>query len=460
MPALKLLQYPALLQHPAHSCSIRLTPAVSRIPASSGSLLQLPAHSCSIQLTPAASSTSTCTYCGRWGHFTSACFRRLNDGNRQRETNCPPRTRTNRRSVNRIENDQRNPRSSGSDIEYVFHTAGARNLPPPIEMDTPANRSSSLFLGLLNQIKEQLDEQSQTLHKINSTVQKLEAENALYKQELMTAHTNIHQLSSLLDNERRKSHLSLERHFIQMQEMLCTEMKRMSHEINELKLKCCQQNFPATPSSTASSSFQQSKRLSQNATYLRPQNDVYEDALKFYQKVKKRPTTAASTDFQNPLYSSSNVQQMSTKCNSAPCPQPSVPEPQVMSPLNSIQKMLHPRQSRKKIHDKTSRTDASRSKMSNTSSDQDLDSSPNQAITISSTQNLTLQVDEEDLHSDDSNFDLLDSRSFGKSEDGLESSSSEDLALEWLWLDQKKNPLKKKKESNIVISQQQKGDNP
>lgn len=74
---------------------------------------------------------------------------------------------------------------------------------------------------------------------------------------------NIHQLSSLLDNERRKSHLSLERHFIQMQEMLCTEMKRMSHEINELKLKCCQQNFPAIPASTypqtASSSFQQSK---------------------------------------------------------------------------------------------------------------------------------------------------------------------------------------------------------
>lgn len=74
---------------------------------------------------------------------------------------------------------------------------------------------------------------------------------------------NIHQLSSLLDNERRKSHLSLERHFIQMQEMLCTEMKRMSHEINELKLRCCQQNFPATPPSTypqtASSSFQQSK---------------------------------------------------------------------------------------------------------------------------------------------------------------------------------------------------------
>lgn len=52
--------------------------------------------------------------------------------------------------------------------------------------------------------------------------------------------------------------------------------------------------------------------------------------------------------------------------------------------------------------------------MSNTSSDQDLDSSPNQTITISSTQNLTLQSDEEDLHSDDSNFDLLDSRSFGK----------------------------------------------
>lgn len=324
-------------------------------------------------------------------------------------------------------------RSREPQISTYKHT-GARNLPPPIEMDTPANRSSSLFLGFLNQIKGQLDEQSQTLHKINSTVQKLEAENALYKQELMTAHTNIHQLSSLLDNERRKSHLSLERHFIQMQEMLCTEMKRMSHEINELKLKCCQQNFPATPSSTypqtASSSFQQSKRLSQNATYLRPQNDVYEDALKFYQKVKKRPTTVASTDFQNPLNSSSNLQQMSTKCKSAPCPQPFVPEPQVMSSLNSIQKMLHLRQSRKKIHNKTSRTDASRSKMSNTSSDQDLDSSSNQTITISSTQNLTLQSDEEDLHSDDSNFDLLDSRSFGKSEDGLESSSSEDLMSE------------------------------
>ncbi|CAE1277590.1 unnamed protein product [Acanthosepion pharaonis] len=280
-------------------------------------------------------------------------------------------------------------RSREPQISTYKHT-GARNLPPPIEMDTPANRSSSLFLGFLNQIKGQLDEQSQTLHKINSTVQKLEAENALYKQELMTAHTNIHQLSSLLDNERRKSHLSLERHFIQMQEML---------------------------------------RLSQNATYLRPQNDVYEDALKFYQKVKKRPTTVASTDFQNPLNSSSNLQQMSTKCKSAPCPQPFVPEPQVMSSLNSIQKMLHLRQSRKKIHNKTSRTDASHSKMSNTSSDQDLDSSSNQTITISSTQNLTLQSDE-DLHSDDSNFDLLDSRSFGKSEDGLESSSSEDLMSE------------------------------
>ncbi|CAE1274094.1 unnamed protein product [Acanthosepion pharaonis] len=94
-----------------------------------------------------------CTYCGRWGHFTSVCFRRLNDGNRQWETNRPPRTQTNRRSVNRIENDQRNPHSSGSDTEYVFHKAGARNLSPPIEMDTPANRSSSLFLGLPNQIK-------------------------------------------------------------------------------------------------------------------------------------------------------------------------------------------------------------------------------------------------------------------------------------------------------------------
>ncbi|CAE1308727.1 unnamed protein product [Acanthosepion pharaonis] len=124
-----------------------------------------------------------CTHCGMWGHFTSVCFRRLNDGDRQRKTNRPPRTQTNRLSVNRTENDQRNPHSSGSDTEYVFHTAGARNFPPPIEMDTPANRSSSLFLGLPNQIKGQLDEQSQTLHKINSTIQKLEAENALYKSE-------------------------------------------------------------------------------------------------------------------------------------------------------------------------------------------------------------------------------------------------------------------------------------
>ncbi|CAE1278377.1 unnamed protein product [Acanthosepion pharaonis] len=70
-----------------------------------------------------------CTYCGKWGHFTSVCFRRLNDGNRQRETNRPPRTQTNRRSVNRIENNQRNPCSSGSDTEYVFHTGKTKNLP-------------------------------------------------------------------------------------------------------------------------------------------------------------------------------------------------------------------------------------------------------------------------------------------------------------------------------------------
>ncbi|CAE1289526.1 unnamed protein product [Acanthosepion pharaonis] len=97
--------------------------------------LQHPAHSCSFQLTPAAPSTSTCTYCGRWGHFTSVCFRRLNDGNRQRETNRPPRTQTNRCSVNRIENDQRNPHSSGSDTEYVFHTGRLQTFetstPPP-----------------------------------------------------------------------------------------------------------------------------------------------------------------------------------------------------------------------------------------------------------------------------------------------------------------------------------------
>ncbi|CAE1263381.1 unnamed protein product [Acanthosepion pharaonis] len=56
-------------------------------------------------------------------------YQRLNDGNRQRKQIVPPRTQTNRRSVNRIENDQRNPRSSGSDTEYVFHTGKMKNLP-------------------------------------------------------------------------------------------------------------------------------------------------------------------------------------------------------------------------------------------------------------------------------------------------------------------------------------------
>ena len=30
-----------------------------------------------------------CAYCQRWGYFTSVCFRKLNDGDRQRRTNCP-----------------------------------------------------------------------------------------------------------------------------------------------------------------------------------------------------------------------------------------------------------------------------------------------------------------------------------------------------------------------------------
>ena len=51
------------------------------------------------------------------------------------------------------------------------------------------------------------------------------------------------------------------------------------------------------------------------------------------------------------------------------------------------------------------------SKMSSASSDIH---SPNQTLTISSSQNLTLQSDEEDLQSNYSNFGLLDSQSIGK----------------------------------------------
>ena len=71
-----------------------------------------------------------CAYCRRWGHFASVCFRKLNDEDRRRRTNRPPRpqAQTSRRPVNYIEDHQRNS-NSGSDTEYVFHTGKVKNLP-------------------------------------------------------------------------------------------------------------------------------------------------------------------------------------------------------------------------------------------------------------------------------------------------------------------------------------------
>ena len=70
-----------------------------------------------------------CAYCRRWGHFTSVCFRKLNDEDRRRRTNRPPRpqAQTSRRPVNYIEDHQRDS-NSGSDMEYVFHTGKVKNL--------------------------------------------------------------------------------------------------------------------------------------------------------------------------------------------------------------------------------------------------------------------------------------------------------------------------------------------
>lgn len=308
-------------------------------------------------------------------------------------------------------------------ITHHKYAGGSWNM-PSIDMETSANRGSALVLGFLNQIKEKLDEQSQTLHKVNSTVQKLEAENSLYKQELMNAHSNVVQLSTLLDNERRKSHSSLERHLIQMQEMMQTELKRMSQEINYLKLKLNQQNYITHPESTnahaTSNGFRQNKKTSQNALNSLTLYDTYEDALKVHSKSKQRPTTVATTNSQYPL-SSLSIQQATRLrgCKSAP-------EPQIRSVVNSLQKLSHLDRPHKKIHrDNITRTNASSSRMSTISSERDLHSSSSR--TISSSQNLTLQSDEEDLHSDDSNFDLLSSSRIGKFADDLDSGSNEDL---------------------------------
>ena len=70
-----------------------------------------------------------CAYCRRWGHFASVCFRKLNDEDRRRRTNHPPRpqAQTSQRPVNYIEDHQRDSNSS-SDTEYVFHTGKVKNL--------------------------------------------------------------------------------------------------------------------------------------------------------------------------------------------------------------------------------------------------------------------------------------------------------------------------------------------
>ena len=71
-----------------------------------------------------------CAYCQRWGHFASICFRKLNDEDRRRRTNRPPRpqAQTSQRPVNYIEDHQRDS-NSGSDTEYVFHTGKVKNHP-------------------------------------------------------------------------------------------------------------------------------------------------------------------------------------------------------------------------------------------------------------------------------------------------------------------------------------------
>ena len=71
-----------------------------------------------------------CAYCQRWGHFASVCFRKLNDEDRRRRTNRPPRpqAQTSQRPVNYIKDHQRDS-NSGSDTEYVFHTGKVKNLP-------------------------------------------------------------------------------------------------------------------------------------------------------------------------------------------------------------------------------------------------------------------------------------------------------------------------------------------
>ena len=71
-----------------------------------------------------------CANCLRWGHFTSVCFRKLNNEDIRRRTNHPPhpQAQTSRRPVNCIEDHQRDS-NSGSDTEYVFHTGKVKILP-------------------------------------------------------------------------------------------------------------------------------------------------------------------------------------------------------------------------------------------------------------------------------------------------------------------------------------------
>ena len=72
-----------------------------------------------------------CVYCQRWGHFTSVCFRKLNDEDRRWRTNHPwhPQAQTSRQPVNCIEDHQWDS-NGGSDTEYlIFHTGKVKNLP-------------------------------------------------------------------------------------------------------------------------------------------------------------------------------------------------------------------------------------------------------------------------------------------------------------------------------------------
>ena len=59
-------------------------------------------------LTSCPAFQNQCAYCRRWGHFTSVYSRKLNDEDRQRRTNRPPRpqAQTSRRPVNYIEDNQ------------------------------------------------------------------------------------------------------------------------------------------------------------------------------------------------------------------------------------------------------------------------------------------------------------------------------------------------------------------